>query len=32
MRGYATAQEFFMSGGAFPLVRVPGDEYPAEEF
>jgi NAD(P)-dependent dehydrogenase (short-subunit alcohol dehydrogenase family) len=32
LAGYATAQEFFMSGGAVPLVRVPSDEYPAEEF
>ncbi len=32
LAAYTTAQEFFVSGGAFPLVRLPSDEYPAEEF
>ena len=32
LANYTTAQEFFVSGGAFPLVRMPGEEYPAEEF
>lgn len=29
---YTTAQELFVSGRAFPLVRMPGEEYPADEF
>jgi 3-oxoacyl-[acyl-carrier protein] reductase len=32
LAGYMTGQEIFASGGAFPLVRQPWDEYPAEEF
>ncbi|HEV7391534.1 MAG TPA: SDR family oxidoreductase [Burkholderiales bacterium] len=32
LAGYTTGQEIFASGGAFPLVRQPWDEYPAEEF
>ncbi|MDB5862896.1 MAG: family oxidoreductase [Betaproteobacteria bacterium] len=32
LSGYTTGQEIFASGGAFPLVRQPWDEYPAEEF
>ncbi|OGA44918.1 MAG: hypothetical protein A3F74_25715 [Betaproteobacteria bacterium RIFCSPLOWO2_12_FULL_62_58] len=32
LANYTTAQEFFVSGGAFPLVRMPGEEYSAEEF
>jgi NAD(P)-dependent dehydrogenase (short-subunit alcohol dehydrogenase family) len=32
LAGYSTAQEFFVSGGAFPLVRQIPDEYNAEEF
>ncbi len=29
---YTTGQELFVSGGAFPMVRQPADEYPADEF
>lgn len=29
---YTTAQEFFVSGGAFSMVRQPTDDYSAEEF
>lgn len=29
---YTTAQEFFVSGGAYPMVRQPSDEYPAEHY
>ncbi len=29
---YTTAQEFFVSGGAFLMVRQPTDDYPAEKF
>ena len=32
LASYTTAQELFVSGGAFPLVRMPGEEYSAEEF
>ena len=32
LAGYTTGQEIFASGGAFPLVRQPWDEYPAEDF
>ncbi len=32
LAGYTTGQEIFASGGAFPLVRQPWDEYPAAEF
>lgn len=32
LSGYTTGQELFVSGGAFPLVRQPLEEYPAEEF
>jgi 3-oxoacyl-[acyl-carrier protein] reductase len=32
LASYTTGQEIFASGGAFPLVRQPSDEYPAEEF
>ena len=32
LAGYTTGQEIFAAGGAFPLVRQPWDEYPAEEF
>jgi NAD(P)-dependent dehydrogenase (short-subunit alcohol dehydrogenase family) len=32
LASYTTAQEFFVSGGAFPLVRQPTDDYAAEEF
>jgi 3-oxoacyl-[acyl-carrier protein] reductase len=29
---YTTGQELFVTGGAFPMVRSPSEEYPAEEF
>jgi len=29
---YTTAQEFFVSGGAYPLVRQPTDDYAAGEY
>ena len=29
---YTTAQEFFVSGGVFPTVRQPEEEYPAGDF
>lgn len=29
---YTTAQEFFVSGGAYPMVRQPSDEYPPEHY
>jgi 3-oxoacyl-[acyl-carrier protein] reductase len=32
LASYTTAQEFFVSGGAFPMVRQPTDDYSAEEF
>ena len=32
LAGYTTGQEIFASGGAFPLVRQPYDEYSAEDF
>lgn len=32
LASYTTAQEFFVSGGGYPLVRQPIDDYPAEEF
>ena len=32
LASFTTAQEYFVSGGAFPLVRQPTDDYPAEEF
>lgn len=32
LANYTTAQELFVSGGAPPLVRMPGEEYSAQEF
>jgi 3-oxoacyl-[acyl-carrier protein] reductase len=32
LAGYTTAQELFVNGGAFPLVRQPLEEYEAEDF
>lgn len=32
LAGYTTGQELFVSGGAFPLVRQPFEEYGPEEF
>jgi NAD(P)-dependent dehydrogenase (short-subunit alcohol dehydrogenase family) len=32
LSAYTTAQEFFVSGGAYPLVRHPLDDYGAGEF
>jgi NAD(P)-dependent dehydrogenase (short-subunit alcohol dehydrogenase family) len=32
LASYTTAQEFFVTGGAFPLVRSPSEEYPPEQF
>jgi NAD(P)-dependent dehydrogenase (short-subunit alcohol dehydrogenase family) len=32
LASYTTAQEFFVSGGAYPLVRQPTDDYEAGEF
>jgi 3-oxoacyl-[acyl-carrier protein] reductase len=32
LASYTTAQEFFVTGGAFPLVRSPSEDYPAGEF
>jgi len=32
LASYTTAQELFVSGGAYPMVRQPADEYPANEF
>jgi 3-oxoacyl-[acyl-carrier protein] reductase len=32
LAAYTTAQEFFVSGGAYPLVRQPTDDYGVEEF
>jgi 3-oxoacyl-[acyl-carrier protein] reductase len=32
LAGYTTAQELFVNGGAFPLVRQPLEEYDADDF
>jgi 3-oxoacyl-[acyl-carrier protein] reductase len=32
LAGYTTAQELFVNGGAYPLVRQPLEEYEAEDF
>ena len=32
LASFTTAQELFATGGAVPLVRMPSDEYPADEF
>jgi NAD(P)-dependent dehydrogenase (short-subunit alcohol dehydrogenase family) len=32
LSSYSTGQEFFVSGGAFPLVRQPLEEYAADDF
>jgi NAD(P)-dependent dehydrogenase (short-subunit alcohol dehydrogenase family) len=32
LAGYTTAQELFVNGGAFPLVRQKLEEYEADDF
>lgn len=32
LASFTTGQELFVTGGAYPLVRQPAEEYPAEEF
>lgn len=32
LASFTTGHEFFATGGAFPLVRQPTEDYPAEEF